>query len=104
MRIRTCLIVLTVLGVVAAGSLVPSLADGGAAHRVRNQRFGVSGGNVNDRTSRFCCSGTLGVLVQARQADVLPALKPVLDALAAEGFRIAPALIREALAHVGERA
>jgi hypothetical protein len=25
--------------------------------------LGVSGGNVNDRTSRFCCSGTLGALV-----------------------------------------
>jgi predicted nucleic acid-binding protein len=48
--------------------------------------------------------GTLGVLVQARQSDVLPALKPVLDALVAEGFRIAPALIRQALAHVGEGA
>jgi predicted nucleic acid-binding protein len=46
--------------------------------------------------------GTLGVLVQARRSEVLPALKPVLDALLAEGFRIAPALIREALAHVGE--
>ena len=46
--------------------------------------------------------GTLGVLVQARQAHLLPALKPVLDALIAEGFRIAPALVREALAHVDE--
>lgn len=46
--------------------------------------------------------GTLGVLVQARQSGVLPALEPVLDALVAAGFRIAPALIREALAHVGE--
>jgi predicted nucleic acid-binding protein len=46
--------------------------------------------------------GTLGVLVQARQADLVPALKPVLDAPIAEGFRIAPALIREALAYVGE--
>lgn len=63
MRVRTCLIVLTVLGVVVAGSLAPSLADGGANHRVRNTRFGVSGGNVNDRTTRFCCSGTLGALV-----------------------------------------
>lgn len=63
MRARTCLIVLTVLGVVIAGSLAPSLADNGPNHRVRNQRFGVSGGNVNDRTSRFCCSGTLGALV-----------------------------------------
>ncbi|MBI2220139.1 MAG: DUF3368 domain-containing protein [Acidobacteria bacterium] len=48
--------------------------------------------------------GTLGVLVQARQLALLPALKPVLDALVAAGFRIAPALIREALAHVGEGA
>ncbi len=63
MRARTCLIVLTVLGIVVAGSLAPSLADNGPNHRVRNQRFGVSGGNVNDRTSRFCCSGTLGALV-----------------------------------------
>jgi len=46
--------------------------------------------------------GTLGVLVHARQSGVLPALRPVFDALVAEGFRIAPALIREALTHVGE--
>ena len=26
--------------------------------------FGVSGGNVNDITRRFCCSGTLGALVE----------------------------------------
>lgn len=63
MRARTCLIVLTVLGIVVAGSLAPSLADNGPNHRVRNMRFGVSGGNVNDRSSRFCCSGTLGALV-----------------------------------------
>jgi predicted nucleic acid-binding protein len=46
--------------------------------------------------------GTLGVLVQAREAKLLPALKPVLDALIGDGFRIAPALVREALATVGE--
>ena len=46
--------------------------------------------------------GTVGVLVQARQANMLPALKPVIEALLTEGFRIAPTLIREALAHVGE--
>ena len=63
MRVRTCLILLTVLGVVIAGSLAPSLADNGPNHRVRNQHFGVSGGNVNDITTRFCCSGTLGALV-----------------------------------------
>jgi len=63
-RIRTWLIVLTVLAFVISGSLlVPALADGGANHQVRNQHLGVSGGNINDRTSRFCCSGTLGSLV-----------------------------------------
>jgi uncharacterized protein len=48
--------------------------------------------------------GTLGLLVQARQMGALPVLRPVLDALVAEGFRIAPALVREALLRVGERA
>ena len=43
--------------------LTPGLADGGANHRVRNQRFGVSGGNVNDASRSFCCSGTLGALI-----------------------------------------
>jgi len=46
--------------------------------------------------------GTLGVLVQARREGLLPALKPVLDDMLTEGFRIAPALIHEALAYVGE--
>jgi hypothetical protein len=40
-------------------------ADGGANHRVRNTNYGVSGGNVNDSSRRFCCSGTLGSLVQS---------------------------------------
>jgi hypothetical protein len=39
-------------------------ADGGANHQGRNTHFGVSGGNVNDITRRFCCSGTLGSLVK----------------------------------------
>ena len=43
--------------------LTPGLADGGANHRVRNLHFGVSGGNINDHSSAFCCSGTLGSLV-----------------------------------------
>src|SRR5215470_15776625 len=38
-------------------------ADGGPNHQVRNTHFGVSGGNVNDITKRFCCSGTLGSMV-----------------------------------------
>ncbi len=63
-RVRTWIIVLTVLAFVVSGSLIaPSFADNGPNHRVRNMRLGVSGGNVNDATRRFCCSGTLGALV-----------------------------------------
>jgi hypothetical protein len=32
-------------------------------YQTRNMHFGVSGGNVNDITHAFCCSGTLGSLV-----------------------------------------
>jgi hypothetical protein len=39
------------------------LADGGANHQKRNQHFGTSGGNINDHSSAFCCSGTLGSLI-----------------------------------------
>jgi hypothetical protein len=41
-----------------------AVADNGPNHQVRNLNFGVSGGNVNDISRRFCCSGTLGALVQ----------------------------------------
>jgi hypothetical protein len=33
-------------------------------YRSSNNNYGVSGGNVRDITRRFCCSGTLGSLVQ----------------------------------------
>jgi hypothetical protein len=63
-RLRTLLIAACVLTFLVGGSLIPrGSADGGANHQVRNLNFGVSGGNVNDETKRFCCSGTLGSLV-----------------------------------------
>lgn len=63
-RFRSWLIALTVFGFLISGSLLaPSLADGGANHQRRNTHFGVSGGNVNDISRAFCCSGTLGSLV-----------------------------------------
>jgi hypothetical protein len=34
-------------------------------YQTRNQHFGVSGGNINDITRAYCCSGTLGSLVAA---------------------------------------
>jgi hypothetical protein len=63
-RLRNYLLFITVAALVVAGSLAtPGLADGGPNHQVRNLHFGVSGGNVNDSSRRFCCSGTLGSLV-----------------------------------------
>lgn len=56
-----CAIVCSFL--IIAAMLPAGLADNGPNHRVRNLRFGVSGGNVNDRSNAFCCSGTLGALI-----------------------------------------
>src|SRR6516162_4125463 len=49
-----------ILAAVVAASLGLFLADSGPNHQVRNMHFGVSGSNVKDITSRFCCGGTLG--------------------------------------------
>ena len=38
-------------------------------YQTRNHHFGVSGGNVNDITHAYCCSGTLGSLVTAGGAQ-----------------------------------
>jgi hypothetical protein len=63
-RFRTFLVSLAALALLVCSTLIAtSLADSGANHKVRNQHFGVSGGNVNDISRRFCCSGTLGSLV-----------------------------------------
>lgn len=57
---------LALASVICLFVITPSLlADSGANHRVRNLHFGVSGGNVNDISRRFCCSGTLGSLVKS---------------------------------------
>jgi len=63
-RLKTLLVFSLVATLLLFSSLLtPGLADGGANHQVRNQHFGVSGGNVNDHSNAFCCSGTLGSLV-----------------------------------------
>src|SRR5262245_25243205 len=36
-----------------------------AQYQSQNNNYGVSGGNINDISRRFCCSGTLGSLVRA---------------------------------------
>ena len=63
-RLKTLMVFALVATLLLFSSLLtPGLADGGANHQGRNQHFGVSGGNVNDHSSAFCCSGTLGSLV-----------------------------------------
>jgi hypothetical protein len=54
-------VVLPVLFALVVATL--ARADGGPNHQTRNLHFGVSGGNVNDRTRNSCCSGTLGSLL-----------------------------------------
>src|SRR5262250_1941995 len=61
--IRLLIIVAFTLLLSSPKLISKGLADGGPNHQVRNTHFGVSGGNVNDITRRFCCSGTLGSLV-----------------------------------------
>jgi hypothetical protein len=43
----------------------PLLVQAANPYQSRNMHFGVSGGNVNDISSAFCCSGTLGSLLHA---------------------------------------
>ena len=63
-KLRTFLFASTLLlAQVCAPLLTTGLADGGANHQTRNTHFGVSGGNINDISRAFCCSGTLGSLV-----------------------------------------
>jgi hypothetical protein len=43
-----------------------AIADNGPEHQAAQTRpikLGTSGGNINDRSSMYCCSGTLGALV-----------------------------------------
>lgn len=65
---------------------------------------------LDDRAARRCAAalgvpilGTIGILTIARRLDLIPALKPVLDALKAHGMRLAPQLRAEALKVVGEQ-
>ena len=53
------LLILATLLAVAAGMLMAQTN----LHQSRTTSFGTSGGNVNNISSAFCCSGTLGALV-----------------------------------------
>jgi predicted nucleic acid-binding protein len=46
--------------------------------------------------------GTLGLLVRARDAGLVPRVRPLADALTAGGYFLAPALVERLLADIGE--
>jgi uncharacterized protein len=47
-------------------------------------------------------TGTLGILLRAKQAGLIPTVKPLIDDLAAQGFRLRPELHRDVLELAGE--
>ncbi len=66
---------------------------------------------LDDQRGRRCAQalgvplfGTLGVVVEARRRGLLPAARPVLEALERVGFRIEQSPIAEALRQSGEEA
>ena len=54
-----------IASILCAGFLMTEVGwgDNGPNHQTSSNSYGVSGGNVNDRSSAFCCGGTLGSLI-----------------------------------------
>jgi uncharacterized protein len=64
---------------------------------------------VDDRDARRAAlaaglriAGTMAVLLRAKRAGHVPAVRPILDALVADGFHVAPALRAAVLRDAGE--
>ena len=51
---------------------------------------------------RLSIAGTVGVLLRAKQRGLVPAVRPLLDRLRTEGFRMRNELYARALALAGE--
>jgi uncharacterized protein len=90
-------------------SLEEALDAGEAAAITLAQLLGATVLLIDERKGRAAARerglnvrGTLGVLVEARRAGHVPSLRAMLDALRMQGFRVAPALVSEALRQVGE--
>ena len=47
-------------------------------------------------------AGTLGLLLRAKRAGLVPAVRPLMDAAVAEGFHVSPGLYRVTLELAGE--
>lgn len=84
------------------------LGDGEAAVITLAARLGY-GVLIDDSQGRTAATllklkviGSVGVLILARERDLIPALAPLLEALRASGYYLSEPLIREALRRTGE--
>lgn len=88
---------------------LPGLGPGESAAILHAAAIGATvlmderAGRARARELGLQVTGTLGVLVRARQLQIVGPLAPVLAALRASGQRLDDALVRHALATVGER-
>jgi predicted nucleic acid-binding protein len=64
---------------------------------------------LDDRAARRCARvmgiasiGTLGIVLACRRANIIPAARPLIESLVEQGIWLAPDLIAESLAEVGE--
>lgn len=60
---RTCVVLSLVALIFIATGLIAAGASAFQAYQTPPIKLGTSGGNVNDHTTMYCCSGTLGSLV-----------------------------------------
>ncbi|MEM9293332.1 MAG: DUF3368 domain-containing protein [Acidobacteriota bacterium] len=64
---------------------------------------------LDDRAARACarslqlsCVGTLGLVLEAKDVGLIPAARPVLEAMIRAGYYLGERLVRQALVRVGE--
>lgn len=55
-------------------------------------------------TLRLTVAGTLGILLRAKRAGLVSAVRPLLDTAVAQGFHVTPGLYRDVLELAGEAA
>jgi hypothetical protein len=96
--------------VVPNPTLATHLNPGEAAAITLAQSLNAATVLLDDRQARQAAqrlgvrvTGTLGVLIVARQHTLIPALKPVLDQMRAQGRYISPQLYVSVLQQVGEQ-
>ena len=107
-RIRQALSDGLLLNCPAPPTLLPGLEPGESAAISRALEIGAAllmderAGRAHALSLGLVVTGTLGVLVRARRRVLIGPLAPLLGALRASGQRLSEALVRQALADVGE--